>query len=174
VLLVEDDRDVQRLMQQLLQKQHVAADMADNGQVACERARSALSEGRPYDLILMDVQMPVMDGLDATRRLRSEGWTGPIVALTAHAMPGDRGKCQAAGCDDYVPKPISRTTLQTVLQRYVRPACVAGPSSIEGSPESDDPCGSLDPELQSLDRVARLVDAYAQELPASVGVMAEV
>jgi CheY-like chemotaxis protein len=125
VLLVEDDRDVQRLVLHLLQKLEIEADLAENGEIACQRARHALSAGRPYELILMDVEMPVMNGLDATRRLRREGWTGPIIALTAHAMSGDREMCRAASCDDYVPKPISRDALQAVLLRHLRLASTA-------------------------------------------------
>ena len=94
------------------------ADIADNGEAGCLRAAQSLREGRPYDLILMDVQMPVLNGLDATRRLRQEGWTGPIVALTAHAMTEDRERCFAAGCTEYFSKPLSRATLEGILQRY--------------------------------------------------------
>ena len=68
-------------------------DVAEDGRLACEMAEKSRAEGRPYDLILMDIQMPRMNGYEATRWLRQHGWQGPIVALTAHAMVGDREKC---------------------------------------------------------------------------------
>lgn len=73
----------------------------------------------PIDVILMDVQMPVMDGLEATKKLRAEGYRGPIIALTANAMRRDRNRCLEAGCDDFISKPIDRAILLERLSEWV-------------------------------------------------------
>jgi PAS domain S-box-containing protein len=119
LLLVEDEPDIQRVIRLLLRKTKLEVDVAATGQMACDLAQRSKAEERPYDLILMDIQMPEMDGYEAVRQLRRNGWQGSIVALTAHAMIGDREKCLAAGCDDYVAKPQIMTGLQAVLKRYL-------------------------------------------------------
>ena len=122
LLVVEDAIDNQSLLCHILQRKTLEVEIAENGRVACEMAEKSRAEGRPYDLILMDIQMPQMGGHEATCWLRMHDWRGPIVAMTAHAMRGDRETCLAAGCDDYLTKPIALDALQDVLARYLRPA----------------------------------------------------
>ncbi len=115
ILLAEDNPTNQMIVIRLLEKAGAQITAVDNGAVALERALVASNSGRPFDLVLMDMQMPVMDGYQATARLREKGYTGPIVALTAHAMSGDEEKCIQAGCNAYAVKPINRAKLiQTI------------------------------------------------------------
>ncbi|MCX7426401.1 MAG: transporter substrate-binding domain-containing protein [Planctomycetia bacterium] len=120
VLLAEDGPDNQILIAHLLRSAGAAVTVAENGQIALDLALAARRSGQAYDVIVMDIQMPVMDGCQATRRLRSAGYRGPIVALTAHAMTSDRQKCLEAGCDDYTTKPIHRAALLACLAKYAR------------------------------------------------------
>jgi len=99
ILLAEDGKDNQLLISTILRKAGAQVELAANGREAFDRAMAAMSAGGSYDAILMDMQMPEMDGYEATRQLRTGGYTGPIIALTAHAMAEDRAKCLAAGCD---------------------------------------------------------------------------
>ncbi len=118
VLLAEDNPINQKIARHVLEKAGHSVEVADNGAIALEcLARE------PFDIVLMDIQMPDMDGFEATRRIRTdERSTGrhiPIVAMTAHAMKGDRERCLDAGMDDYITKPFRREELLAVVDRWV-------------------------------------------------------
>ena len=103
-------------------------EMVTNGELTTEEARERYNaacgrdEGQPFDVILIDMQMPVMDGYEATGLLRQKGYTDPIIALTAHAMTSDRDKCLRMGCSDYASKPIDRKKLIETIRRTLKPA----------------------------------------------------
>jgi CheY-like chemotaxis protein len=120
ILLAEDGPDNQRLLIHILQKAGAEVTVADNGQSAVDLALTESRAGRAFDVILMDMQMPIMDGYAATQRLRIAGYTGPIIALTAHAMKQDRQKSLDAGCDDYLAKPIDRSVLLDLVAKHLR------------------------------------------------------
>ena len=119
VLLAEDGPDNQRLIAFLLKKAGAEVKVAENGQIAYDEALAAITQGTPFGVILMDMQMPVMDGYTATQQLREQGYTGPIVALTANAMAEDCQKCLDAGCDDYATKPIDRQKLLATVAHWM-------------------------------------------------------
>jgi Amt family ammonium transporter len=121
ILLAEDSPDNQRLISFILNKAGADVTIAENGQIALDMALAAESSGSSFDVILMDMQMPILDGCAATGRLRQAGFTKPIIALTANAMPSDRQKCLEAGCDQFVTKPIDRQKLIETIAGIVQP-----------------------------------------------------
>ena len=116
VLVAEDSKTNQVLIELLLQKMGLDVTIAKDGQEAVEKSRE-----QEFDLIIMDIQMPRMNGYEATRTIRRDGKTTPIAALTANAMKGDDQKCIAAGCDDYLAKPIDRGKLLQIIRKYLAP-----------------------------------------------------
>jgi signal transduction histidine kinase/ActR/RegA family two-component response regulator len=115
VLVAEDGPDNQRLLSFHLRRAGAEVEIVSNGREAVERATDAAARGTPFDLVLMDMQMPVLDGYSATSLLRQQGYPGRIVALTANAMKGDRDKCIQVGCDDYLPKPVEAQRLLALV-----------------------------------------------------------
>lgn len=115
VLVVEDNEINQLLMKQLLRSWQIEPDIAANGKAAIEQLRQ-----QQYELILMDIQMPEMDGYTTAQFIRREmGLTTPIIAMTAHALAGEREKCIATGMDEYISKPVRENELQTLIGRFV-------------------------------------------------------
>jgi signal transduction histidine kinase/CheY-like chemotaxis protein len=115
ILVVEDNATNRLLVRLVLETAGATVDEAADGHAALARVEAAAAAGTPYAAILMDIQMPELDGYEVTRRLRALGCRTPIVALTAHALDGHRERCLAAGCDAYCAKPIDREALLAVL-----------------------------------------------------------
>ena len=128
VLIAEDALVNQKLIMAMLRKAGLEPILAENGRQAVE-----IATNESFDLILMDMQMPVMNGYEATEILRHKAITTPVVALTANAIKGDREKCLAAGCDDYLSKPINLDKLHEVLAKYL----LAAPAETAINPENE-------------------------------------
>lgn len=163
VLVVDDSLDNQRVLNYHLSRHGLTIDIAENGRRAVE-----LGTSRYYDLILMDIQMPELDGYSATRLLRRAGFTKPIVALTAHAMAGDEEKCLAAGCDAYLRKPVELDRLAKTLRRHLAPAKILNP--VDGQSANLPPMdvAPLRSEFADDADFMQLVREYVDGLPAQV------
>lgn len=159
VLLAEDNADNQRLISLHLRRMGIEPLVAPDGEAAL---RHALAER--FDLILMDIQMPVMDGMEATRRLRVQGYRGPIVALTANAMQQDCERCLAAGCDAFLTKPIERGQFVAVLARYLQPTDTRAARRGEDTP-------IMSTLLESDAAFTDLVDRFLAQLPDVIEVI---
>jgi PAS domain S-box-containing protein len=187
LLVAEDNPINQTILMKQLDKMGLRADAVSNGQ----EALLALGDFR-YDLILMDCQMPEMDGYEATRRIRalSPPWCDtPIIAVTANAIQGDREKCMALGMNDYISKPVHPDELVRVLERWLRPAINEGDAAMASSPASVHPSSrasqapdaSIDAvtidELRSLDNgrgevLKQLIDMFVEGGSARIAAIA--
>jgi CheY-like chemotaxis protein len=119
VLVAEDMPAIQFMLEIMLNEVVDELVIVKDGEEAVEEAVRADNTGCPYDLVLMDMLMPKLNGYEATAKLRTLGFDRPIIALTASAMKGDREECLAAGCNDYIAKPIDRLTLHQALAKYL-------------------------------------------------------
>ena len=167
VLLVEDNRVNQEVALRMLRAFGIAAQVAGDGAAAV-----AQIEAGSFDLVLMDCQMPVMDGYEATRVLRGKGYAQPIVAMTANALFGDREKCIAAGMNDYLSKPIKRDTLAAALATWLK----VTPAAIEPSRDPN-PVSTLDAEIIAQLQLLMgqdfqgLIATYLGDAPAQLSAM---
>lgn len=121
ILLAEDNEDIQELVKLLMKKVGVDLDIVGNGQQAVKAAIES-----EYDLVFMDIQMPVMDGLTAMQELQKQEYNQPVVAMTANAMQKDRDECKEAGFSSFISKPINRNDLYLVLMQYLKPSKTTG------------------------------------------------
>lgn len=115
VLVVEDTKTNQMVIQILLEQMGYNVTIAENGQECLD----IIAENTAFDLILMDVSMPVMDGIEATKRLRHHNILTPVIALTAHSTPEDREECLLAGMDDFIVKPFRKHHIQAIVNKYL-------------------------------------------------------
>ncbi len=158
VLVVEDNEINQQVACEILNAAGLETDVAENGQIALHRIAARQTEGQPYDIVLMDMQMPVMDGITATRRIRESTAADvlPIVAMTANAMQKDRERCLNAGMNGFITKPINPSELWRSLLEWTRIRPGMGPDGAGVAPANAEPEDGLDALMQRLRSVPEL------------------
>ena len=163
ILLAEDGVDNQRLISYILRRAGAEVEIAENGKIGSDRVLEAIDQGKPFDVVLMDMQMPVMDGYQAAGRLRSKGVNVPIIALTAHAMTGDRERCISSGCSDYLTKPIDQASLISTVHRFLM---TKGPET--GSGVKMISTKTIKSEFSGDDVMKEIILQYVEGLPSHV------
>ena len=167
VLLAEDGPENRVVVAAYLRRAGLDVVIADDGREAVELARSNHAAGTPFDVILMDMQMPHLDGYGAASTLRGDGLTVPIVALTAHAMSDDREKCLVAGCTDYLSKPVNRNDLLATVHRHVSASPGAGAAAQTAAQQP----ASLRSSVEVDPVVRQFMPEFLRQLPAHVSAM---
>jgi signal transduction histidine kinase/DNA-binding response OmpR family regulator len=165
VLLAEDTLDNQKLISMYVIRTGASVEVVNNGKQAVDKALAG-----EFDLILMDMQMPIMGGLDATAKLRTMGYSKPIVALTANALREDQEKSLRAGLDEYLTKPVDLNRFNAVLKRYLKTSTVAyseKPMATAASSDSTVDDFENDPEFLAL------VNQFKEELPQRISAIQE-
>jgi CheY-like chemotaxis protein/HPt (histidine-containing phosphotransfer) domain-containing protein len=168
VLLAEDNPVNRRVATGILRKLGCEVREAENGRLAIDAL-----EHEAFDLVFMDVQMPEMDGFEATGHLRADSrWeTLPIIAMTAHAMKGDRERCLAAGMSDYIAKPVSLEVIRRMIEKWVQPSSDCAPRQDRGAPRSTQGKSPLSIELALLnlggdeELLREVLSAFIEMLP---------
>lgn len=120
VLVVDDQRDIRFLSRKFLSDAGAEVSDAEDGEIAVAAVTESLEQGTPFSLVILDMQMPKLDGYETAVQLRALGYRGPIIALTADAMQGDMSRCIACGCNDYLSKPIDKAALLIMVDNYLR------------------------------------------------------
>ena len=165
ILVAEDVRTNQVLIKSLLKRLGLKVTIAEDGNEAVQKALS-----NPFDLIFMDIEMPNMNGYEGTKAIRKEGLKTPIIALTAYAMKGDDEKCFAAGCNDYISKPIEHEKLLQILNKYL-------------SEENKDICRQIDSVKSDVEQLNQLcsettptqpVDEQYGEVPVDFAIIEKI
>ena len=168
-ILVADDSELnQKIIRFYLGKTGAQITVASDGRAAIEAINAAQGAGAPIELVVLDMQMPVMDGYTAATKLREQGFNSPIIAITAHAMTGDREKCIQAGCTDYLVKPIDGAKLIAAAKELLAARDVGSPDSTSVSSAI---AGSEGPILRTdvVDsEVLTFLPAFVDELPTHV------
>lgn len=167
-VLIVDDNEMNRLVAATILLNYGAQVMAaESGESAIEM----IQEGN-FDVILMDIQMPVLNGYETTGRLRNLGYAGPIIALTASAVSGEREKCLSAGMDDYITKPIKEDTFILLIDQWIKDR----PYSVE-QPIIDQPLYSLEGLLEiskgRQDFVTKMMELFCKQMPIATSDLAE-
>ena len=169
ILLAEDGPENQVVVAAYLRKAGAEVVVANDGREAVELARS-----QAFDLILMDIQMPHLDGYGAAAKIRGYGMMLPIVALTAHAMSDDRDKCLYAGCTDYLSKPVNRVDLLETVQRHLvaaRAAAAAETTAAAARAPDGAPASPLRSAVDDDPVVQEYLPEFVAQLPAQVSAM---
>ena len=160
VLVVDDGLHNQRVFRYYLEAERFTVTVTDNGRSACDLALEADASGKRFDVILMDMQMPHMDGYTAASLLRDKGCRTPIIAVTAHAMSGDREKCLAAGCTEYLSKPIDQRDLIKTVRAQLAPA--------QTTTDKTTTTATVPPAAQATDRAAEKPGADESSIRSTI------